>query len=67
MASGEALRRAVERLGQKPNGRRFEGALRRQLVGYIHERRAAGASLATIERETGVSRPTLRRLSREVG
>ena len=65
MAEYEALRRAVERLGGKPQGRRFEGELGRRLVAHVHERRAAGASLATIERELGVSGPTLRRLARE--
>jgi hypothetical protein len=65
MAEYEALRRAVERLRGKPQGRRFEGELRRRLVAHVHERRAAGASLATIEGELGVSGPTLRRLARE--
>jgi hypothetical protein len=31
----------------------------------VRARLADGASLSTIERETGVSRPTLRRLARE--
>lgn len=65
MAKSKALRRAVERLAAKPRGRRFVGEMRRDLVAYVHERRAAGASLSSIERETGVSEPTLRRLMRE--
>ena len=65
MAEYEVLRRAVERLGSKPQGRRFEGQLRRRLVAHVHERRAAGASLAAIERELGISGPTVRRLERE--
>lgn len=65
MARSRALRRAVAGLAAKPQGRRFVGDMRRDLVAYVHERRAAGASLSSIERETGVSEPTLRRLARE--
>lgn len=65
MARSRALRRAVERLAAKPRGRRFVGEMRRDLVAYVHERRAAGASLSSIEREIGVSEPTLRRLVQE--
>jgi hypothetical protein len=48
MAEYVALRQGVERLGGKPQGRRFEGELRRRLVAHVDERRATGASLATI-------------------
>ena len=43
------MRRAVERLAAKPRGRRFVGEMRRDLVAYVRERRAAGASLSSIE------------------
>ena len=65
MTNSESLRRAVEQLGGEKHRRRFEGALRRRLVGYVGERVAAGASMSAIEREIGVSRPTLRQLARE--
>jgi transposase-like protein len=65
MASSEVLRRAVEQLGAPKHRRRFEGALRKRLVGYVAERIASGVSMSEIERELGVSRPTIRRLARE--
>ena len=59
MAEYEALRRAVERLSGKPQGRRFEGELRRRLVAHVHERLAREGALLPVEvvGEVAPSRP----------
>jgi predicted transcriptional regulator len=61
MDRGRRLRRRVAALGARRRGARVPALLRAEIAGYAAERRAAGARMEAIARETGVSPESVRR------
>jgi len=62
-ATGDRLRRAVEKIGARGRGVPYPKELRGQIVEYTRARRDAGVTLETIGKETGVPWKTLSRWS----
>ena len=61
MDRGARIRRRVAALGVRRRGARVPEALRAQILAYAEQRRATGARVEAIARETGVSGESLRR------